>query len=200
MDAAPYAMVCREADDAHALQGVPLSTAAPADGQFLKFSAGQWAAAPGIHSFVLERTGLVNLSTNTGSANVWTTIPGLRANFTLPSAALVHILANGVQRTFHAGAGTTDLCHVGYRFTIDNQPQGDPTWGQRIQVSSSAYSWHQTWTLSDGISLAAGTHAVQVDVTLPAAGGNAQCYACGEADGSLAPYDSCSLQIVVVPQ
>lgn len=126
----------------------------------------------------------------------WTPIPGMTVTLTLASASLVQMSSSGVQRTTDMLAATT--CHTGYRYMIDGTARGDATWGQRIQVSTGA-NWHQTWSFTDAMMLPPGSHTITVEAHHPAASGGS-CYVCGEADGSVAIYDGCSMNVLAVPQ
>jgi hypothetical protein len=139
----------------------------------------------------VERTGAV-----APNATAWTTIPGLTTTITLTLSSLVELTGSGVQRTTDMNAAT--VCHIGYRYVIDGVARGDATWGQRIQVSSGATSWHQTWSITDGVTLAAGAHKIAIQAFNPAPYGN--CYVCGENNGTTPGYDTCTLQAVAVPQ
>jgi len=135
-----------------------------------------------------ERTG--NVAPNTPD---WTTIPGLSVTLNLAQAAIVQLTGNGVQRT----SGSPAKCHVGYRYTVDGAARGSPTWGQRIHVSDET-TWHSTWSVIDSATLAAGQHTVALQAHNPSPGGN--CYICAEQDGSLEAHDSCTMNVIAVPQ
>jgi hypothetical protein len=135
---------------------------------------------------------------STGSvleSTTWTTIPGLSINFTLAKGSLVQAIGDGVQRTLDDNPTTT--CHAGYRFVVDGTPKGDAAYGQRIHVSTGA-DWHQTWSIADFGTLAAGAHTIALQTV--AAPGQASCYVCGELDGTLRPHDGCTLNMIATPQ
>jgi hypothetical protein len=131
------------------------------------------------------------------SSTSWSTIPGLSVTLNLQQIASVQLFGNGVQRTPDGQATTT--CHVGYRFSIDGVAKGAADWGQRIQVSNGATSWHQTWSIMDADVLDAGQHTVELQAVQ--GGANvATCVVCGERDGSLNDHDGCLLNVIAVPQ
>lgn len=122
-----------------------------------------------------------------------TAIPGMTVTINLPTRSVVAIAASGVQRTTTQNDGT--FCHVGYSATLNGTLLGDPTWGDRIQVSQSTYSWHSTWKLNRAITLMPGTYTVGVAANTA----NFNCYVCAESGGSLTAYDSCNMTVTAVP-
>lgn len=136
-----------------------------------------------------ERTGAVPSGT-TG----WITIPGLTVEITIGASSLVQMTANGVQRTANTALAE---CLVSYRFVVDGIAKGDPMHGQRIHVTDKASTEHSTWTVADFHTLGAGRHTIAVQAShYP---GN-NCHVCAEHDGSLVPYDSCTLNVIAVAQ
>ncbi len=175
------------------------SSASCADFDWVKLVARE-ATLPPVQGASVHRTGAI-ASTASPSSSTWQAIPGLTVTLNLPTAALVEASADGVQRTTGGNSPTAPSqgqCHVGYRFTVDGTPKGDPMWGERIHVNGPNY-WHQTWKLSDGFTLPAGTHTIRVDANPDALSGGS-CYVCAEGDGTLAAYDDCVLNVVAIPQ
>jgi hypothetical protein len=148
-------------------------------------------AGAGVIATEVERSG--NVPPNTAT---WTTIPGLTTTFTLTHASLVQLTGNGVQRTIDQQA--TTICQVGYRYVVDGTARGDASFGQRIQISTGADSWHAGWTITDAASLPAGQHTISIQAINPSPQGS--CYVCAEGGGAPAAYDTCTLQMVAVPQ
>lgn len=122
-----------------------------------------------------------------GQTDVWTAVPGLSSTITLSRPALLHLASGGVQRW---KIGT---CHVGYRYVVDGVPRGHPTWGQHIQTSISTTP-HMGWSLIEGESLAAGVHTIVLEARNQDATAN-WCQICTEEDGSMQPYESCTMNI-----
>ncbi len=125
------------------------------------------------------------------TVNGMTVIPGMTVTFSLPRAARVQMIANGVQR-----ATTGGVCHVGYGFRVNGSLRGNPTYGTRIHLSDGTTSWWNTWTVTASEVLAVGTYTVDVQ----ADDTNNNCYICAEADGTLAAYSACHLDVTAFYQ
>jgi len=126
-----------------------------------------------------------------GQVSSWTDIPGLGVTINLASSALVQLTAGGVQRN------QTGTCHVGYRYVLDGVAQGDPTWGQHIEVSNNT-EWHAGWQVMDFATLSAGSHTIQVQARNQSTSN--WCYICSEVGGTLAAYDRCVLHAMAFYQ
>jgi hypothetical protein len=141
-------------------------------------------------------------ATNTGNVPpntaAFTDIPGMSVTINLAKASLVQFNAIGTQRTTDTNA--TTICHVGYRYVVDGAPMtnSDPTWGQHINVSNGAYTWHSTWAVAQSATLAAGMHTIKVQAVNPSPNGG--CYVCAESNGTQTAYDSCTLNVNATSQ
>ena len=140
-------------------------------------------------SYWKERTGAL---VDSSGSHAWVTIPNLTVTIDLDQDAEVQLNANGIQRT-----GVT-LCHQGYRFKINENGQGDSTWGQALVASNTATNHFTPWVVSDRVSLPAGQHTLEVQTTR---GQNDQCIVCGERPPSspqLFDYTNCNFEVRVM--
>jgi hypothetical protein len=153
---------------------------------------GRITALPKVVAASAERTG--NIPPKTAA---WTTIPGLTVTFTLGQTSLVQATGNGVQRTTTETASS--ICRAAYRYVVDGVAKGNPTFGQRINTSDGATAWHATWSAIDFNSLGPGSHTIELQASLLDPG-YGSCYICAEADGVLYEHDSCTLNVVAIPQ
>jgi hypothetical protein len=164
------------------------------------FTSGETLTADNLNTSFAAVTVVAASATATGvvapNLPAWTPIPGMTVTFTLGAASLVQMSSSGVQRTTDTNAGTE--CHTGYRYVVDGTGRGDATYGQRIQVSFGNTNWHQGWSLTDAVMLDPGSHTIVVQAYHPSP--NGACYICGEADGTVAGYDSCAMNVIAVPQ
>ena len=164
------------------------------------FSSGETLTADNLNSSFAAVTVVAASATATGvvapNLPAWTPIPGMSVTFTLNAASLVQMSSSGVQRTTDTAAGTE--CHTGYHYVVDGTARGDATWGQRIQVSMGNINWHQSWSITDAMMLAPGSHTISVEAHHPSPNGS--CYICGESDGTVAAYDGCAMNVIAVPQ
>ena len=151
------------------------------------------ASSGNSESWSAERIGGVIFIAEDPSPDNWEVIPGLSPTITLANTALVHVLANGVQRTW--GESSADA-HVGYRFVINGVGQGDSTWGQRVIFTSVlAHRW-TTWALSDSFFLSAGDYQIQVQAV--SRGASANIAVCSEIDENIPGYTGCHLNIFAI--
>jgi hypothetical protein len=185
LGAVPYAV---EADRASSAAGALDSRIAALEQQVNGIPASVRVVARSV-----ERTGAIMPKTAS-----WTTIPGLATTIMLTQDSLVQLTSNGTQRTVdNAPQNTT--CHVGYRYRIDGVSRGTDDWGERINVNASETSWHSTWTVIDFAMLGPGQHTVEFQAKNPDMGGG-NCYVCAEANGDLAGFAGCTMNVVAIPQ
>jgi hypothetical protein len=178
LGAVPYALEAARASSA----GGALDTRIAAVEQL----ASGLPARIGVLARSVERTGAVPPGAG------WTTIPGLTSTFTLTQPSLVQVTGNGMQRTINQGADTS--CNVAYRYVVDGKAKGHSDWGQRIQVSNGAVSWHSIWSIIDSNTLGTGQHTIELQARSPAG-----CYVCAELDGTLTSYVSCTMNVLAIP-
>ena len=92
--------------------------------------------------------------------------------------------------TLRFAGGGNGLCHVGQRFTVDDVPTGDTTWGNAIMVQNGSTRWHETFTTEAMVPVGVGLHTVGVQMV------NAQNFGSCYLDGDNgAGYDRSRLTV-----
>jgi hypothetical protein len=135
----------------------------------------------------VETPKALNFSVESGGSNwvipqgSWGDMPSVSMSFSLSDTRFVHLRLIGTQRWAGGGNG---LCHVGYRFIIDGQATGEPSWGNGIVVQEGGPRWHAPVDIEGGVTLQPGNHTITAQATNASGYGN--CYVSG--DGGL-PYD-----------
>lgn len=96
----------------------------------------------------------------------WTTVPGTTISFDLSTAAAIDLEANG--SIMGVGANPGSPTHCGFRFVINNQPYGNPDYGD-VVVGCTYYGPNLglscPWTMRRTVQLPAGSHVATIQQT-----------------------------------
>jgi len=103
---------------------------------------------------------------NTVVGENWVDLTGALVQFDLTESKNVELRASGgVSGAF----GTGTYTHCGFRFMIDGVAYGDSIWGDRIvgcgKSSSGHPGWWCQWNIERDVTLDAGNHSIQVQMT-----------------------------------
>ncbi len=119
-----------------------------------------------------------------GSTSVWTPVGGLSTSFTVSAPTQVQLEMAATEETVSGTSG-----HCSWHFVIDGLPLGDTSYGQAINVGSTATTWWTPTALLWGQQVDTGNHTVSVEVRNSSSSGD-----CG-TNGDGLPYGRARLLI-----